>query len=274
MKPNGATKHSRRNALQRMLRLAGVGLGMLGVVVAGQGFLKPRKRSYPARLGSGELGEGGQLVGDQASPAEGPATAPVQWNPRWTGRLIRPPGALEEDDFLATCIRCYRCQDACEPGAIQFFTEKHGKHYHTPYVDPAIKACEPCMKCTEVCPTPALTPMTMKQKREVTMASVELRVDMCLSYKAKRIRDEQFMMMEIGREATESEAPTERRGPCGECYMFCPVREHAIKLEPGAFLAPLVYPDQCIGCGMCEEICRVMVRGEPAIRVVPIRGMS
>jgi ferredoxin len=182
---------------------------------------------------------------------------------------------LEDDDeFLAACIRCYRCQDACEPGALQFFTEKDGKHYHSPYVDPAIKGCEPCMKCTEVCPTNALTPMTIEQRREINMASVELREDLCLSYKAKRIRDEQAMMMELGREPTESEAPVERRGPCGECYMFCPVREHAIKLEPGAFLAPLVFPDECIGCGMCEEICRVIVRGEPAIRVVPIRKWS
>lgn len=189
--------------------------------------------------------------------------------------MIRPPGALEDDDdFLAACIRCYRCQDACEPGAIQFFTEKDGRHYHTPYVDPAIKACEPCMECTQACPTGALQAMTMDELPRVRMATVELREDLCLSYKAKRIRDEQAMMMELGREPTESDAPVERRGPCGECYMFCPMRERAIKLEPGAFLAPLVFPDECIGCGMCEEICRVILHGEPAIRVVAIRGWA
>ena len=26
-----------------------------------------------------------------------------------------------------------------------------------------------------------------------------------------------------------------------------------------------------IGCGLCEEICRQLVRGDPAIRVVTIR---
>ena len=26
-------------------------------------------------------------------------------------------------------------------------------------------------------------------------------------------------------------------------------------LEPGAFLAPLVYPEHCIGCGMCLAVC-------------------
>ena len=187
-------------------------------------------------------------------------------------RLIRPPGAVEEDDFLAGCIRCYRCQDACEPGAIQFFTEADGKHYHTPYIDPSIKACTLCMKCTQACPTHVLEPLVIKQKAEVDMATVKLREDLCLSYKAKRIRDEQALLMELGRSATEATATYERRGPCGECYSACPLRRRAIKLEPGAFLAPLVFEDECVGCGMCEEICRVVVRGEPAIIVVTKRG--
>jgi Pyruvate/2-oxoacid:ferredoxin oxidoreductase delta subunit len=78
-------------------------------------------------------------------------------------------------------------------------------------------------------------------------------------------------LMEMGRAPTESQAIVERRGPCGECYMFCPLRESAIKLEPGSFLAPIIFTEHCVGCGMCEEICRTMVRGDPAIRVVPTR---
>ena len=73
-------------------------------------------------------------------------------------------------------------------------------------------------------------------------------------------------MMELGRAATESEAPIERRGPCGECYMFCPVRKHAIRLEPGAFLAPLVFEEECIGCGMCDDACEHDL--EPSMREV------
>ena len=187
-------------------------------------------------------------------------------------RLIRPPGAVDETEFLAGCIRCYRCQDACEPGAIQFFTETDGENYHTPYVDPAIRGCTLCMKCTQDCPTGVLKPLEIKDKATVRMATVELRKELCLSYKAKRIRDEQDMLRHLGMSPTESTEMIERRGPCGECYMFCPLRRHAIKLVPGAFLAPIVFVDECVGCGMCEEICRVMVRGEPAIRVVPVRG--
>jgi ferredoxin-type protein NapG len=183
--------------------------------------------------------------------------------------ILRPPGAVSESDFLAACIRCYKCQDACEPGAIQFYTERDGELYHTPYVDPAKAGCTLCGKCGPLCPTGALLPV--EDKADVDMGSVELREDLCLSYKAKFVRQKQELLIQAGRSPMEVESLTERRGPCGECFMFCPLRNRAIKLEPGAFLAPIVFPDRCVGCGMCEEICRTMVRGEPAIRVVRTR---
>ena len=128
------------------------------------------------------------------------------------------------------------------------------------------------MKCTHECPTGVLLPMVPAERARVKMATVELCKDLCLSYKAKQIREEQSLLMELGRPATEVDARLERRGPCGECYMFCPLRGRAIQLEPGSFLAPLVFPDHCVGCGLCEEICSIMVKGYPAIRVVQTRS--
>lgn len=183
--------------------------------------------------------------------------------------LLRPPGALPEPDFLAACIRCYRCQDACEPGAIQFYTEADGDLFHTPYVDPAKAGCTLCNQCGPECPTGALLPFG--DMTDVRMGSVELREDLCLSYKAKEVREKQELLMQLGRKPMEVEAESERRGPCGECFIFCPLRNRAIKLLPGAFLAPIVFTEHCVGCGMCEEICRTVVRGEPAIRVARIR---
>lgn len=183
--------------------------------------------------------------------------------------ILRPPGALAEPDFLAACIRCNRCQDACEPGAIQFYTEKDGLLLHTPYVDPAKAGCTLCNKCGPICPTNALAPFD--DKSDVDMGSVELQENLCLSFKAKWLRQKQEILVQAGREPTEVDALVERRGPCGECHMFCPLRNKAIKLEPGRFLAPIVFTEHCVGCGMCEEICRVVVRGEPAIRVVRTR---
>jgi formate hydrogenlyase subunit 6/NADH:ubiquinone oxidoreductase subunit I len=183
--------------------------------------------------------------------------------------ILRPPGALPEPDFLASCIRCYLCQDACEPGAIQFYTETDGELYHTPYVDPARAGCTLCNRCGPACPTGALAPF--ENRADVDMGSVELVEDLCLSFKAKRIRHEQELLMQLGQSPTESAAEAERRGPCGECYMFCPLRNRAITLLPGSFLAPVIHTEHCVGCGMCEDICRTVVRGEPAIRVVRTR---
>lgn len=191
--------------------------------------------------------------------------------PAGLDRLVRPPGAVGEKAFMAGCIRCNRCQDACEFGAIQSFSEKDGRYAHTPYIDPQKRGCTLCMKCTTICPTGVLKPIGIDEIASVNMGSVELHKDLCLSHRAKRIRDEQALLMQLGREATDTTAPYQRRGLCGECYMFCRRRTHAIRMEPGAFLAPEVFPDNCVGCGMCEEICRVMVRGEPAIRVVSNR---
>lgn len=228
------------------LRAAGSALGVGAAVAAAHGFLS--------------------LAG--SAPAAGRVPSARRRAP---AGILRPPGAVEEPAFLAGCIRCYRCQDACDVGAIRFFTEADGVHFHTPYVDPSVRSCNLCMKCTHACPAHVLRPMVPEERAKVRMGSVELREDLCLSYKARRIRDEQAMLRALGRKATESEAAVERRGPCGECYMFCPLRERAIRLEPGAFLAPLVFEKECVGCGMCEEICRAILGGDPAIRVVPLR---
>ncbi len=242
---------ARRTILKRATRLAVTALSMAGALVAGHRLLRRVHPRYPVNR--------------------------AEYAPRGL-RLIRPPGAVPEDQFLAGCIRCYRCQDACERGAVQFFSEAHGELFHTPYVDPNVVACNVCMKCTQVCPTGVLEPMEIEQKDQVEMGRVELNTEACLSYKAQSRYDERAERWEV--RMTPSLGPVEvpdvtdptftRRGPCGECYMVCPLKEKAITRKPGEFFSPIVL-DQCIGCGLCEEICRQIVRGEPAIRVVATR---
>ena len=244
---------TRRTVLKKTMHLAATALGMTAAVLVGHALLRGRRPSYPANR--------------------------ARYGPHGT-RLIRPPGAVEEEKFLAGCIRCYRCQDACRRGAIRFFSEAHGELYHTPYVDPAIVACNLCMQCTCACPTGVLRPMEVEQKAEIDMATVELNADSCLSYKAEARYDERASSWET--KLTPSLEPVQlpdvtdptftRRGPCGECYMVCPLKETAITRKPGEFFSPVILTEGCIGCGLCEEICRQLVRGDPAIRVVATRG--
>lgn len=245
---------SRRNFLIRIVgwvgtsTLAGLGFG------SAHWLLGPKRSDYP-------------YVG-QNNPGQN--TTPT----RQTKRLIRPPGAKTESEFLAACIRCTRCQEACDVGAIQLLDGSFGKHYHSPLVDPTIKACNLCMKCTQICPTGALQPIAQEQRSKVSMGSVELVESRCLSHKARMIRDQQAQLARLGGDPTQVAVENERRGPCGECYTFCPLRGKAITLEPGGFLAPVVHPEACVGCGLCEEICRAILADKPAIEVVAIRRWS
>ena len=242
---------NRRGFLGRLIRAAATVATAAAGLAAGHWLLGKRRVRYPVNR--------------------------AQYAPPPT-RLIRPPGAVDEARFLAGCIRCYRCQDACDIGAIRFFGESAGRNYHTPYVDPAVKACTLCMKCTRVCPTGVLKPLEIEDKAKVKMGTVELDIDRCLSYKAKARYNERAARWEVKQKPSLDYEPPEatpevlqRRGACGECYDWCPLPKVAIDREPGEFLAPLVFPDACVGCGLCEEICRQVVRGDPAIRVIPIR---
>jgi len=230
--------------------------GLSVVFAAVHRLMRPGVSSYPQSRRSPNRPGMGQSLTTRALP------------------LIRPPGAVEEKAFLAGCIRCNRCQDACDVGAIALFPQQDGPLAHTPHIQPEVKGCTLCLKCTHVCPTGVLQPLKEKDKLHVKMADLSFHKDLCLSFKAKRIRDEQALLMESGREATEADAPYERRGPCGECYMFCPLRNNAVNLEPGYFLAPKFDETQCAGCGMCEEICQVVTQGRPAIRLLSRRNQS
>ena len=81
--------------------------------------------------------------------------------------VIRPPGALTEKDFLTTCIRCQRCQDACPSGAILLACPNAPVQLRTPFIRPSKTACHLCLECRQTCPTGALRPLL--QKTEVAM---------------------------------------------------------------------------------------------------------
>ncbi len=155
--------------------------------------------------------------------------------------LVRPPGSLPEEEFLASCIRCQRCVEVCKPGAIRLLPGS-SKHGGTPYLIPEETACNLCLRCGPVCPTGAIVPL--EDKADAAMGVAVIDKDLCVSINGT--------------------------GICGACYTACPLRGKAIK--QGIRLAPTVIADECVGCGLCEEVC--IVHRDKAIRVHTERSWS
>lgn len=142
--------------------------------------------------------------------------------------LLRPPTA--GDDFLARCVRCFRCGEVCTAGCIEFHPAWASPALAgTPFIQPRVAACNTCMRCTHVCPSGALTPVPTGDRQaafEAThMGTAYVDQGLCLSY--------------LGR-------------VCGVCHDACPYPGQAIRLLPRA--QPEVL-DACVGCGRCEERC-------------------
>jgi len=156
---------------------------------------------------------------------------------------LRPPTALENDvSFQRACVRCGLCGTVCENGCIRYFGLDEVEHGPlTPYLDARRRSCTLCMRCTNICPTGALSPVEAKLEivqKEVHMGRAVVDPEHCLSY--------------LGR-------------LCGYCHDACPIPEVAITLTPPAL--PVVH-DGCVGCGRCVEYCP---QNPTAIAVEPRR---
>jgi len=156
--------------------------------------------------------------------------------------IVRPPGSLDEEDFLASCMRCTRCADACEPQCIRLFGPEAGALHGTPYIVPAEQACTLCLACGVACPTGSILPLEKMTQAAMGVAEV----------------DERLCVVHNG------------TGVCGACFTVCPLRNRAITQDYRD--SPVVHADACVGCGLCEEAC--IVRDRRAIRVVSSRGVA
>lgn len=158
-----------------------------------------------------------------------------------TELLLRPPGALAEDEFLDACTRCFKCANACPNQCIKFHGLGAGIHkMFTPYIKARTRGCTLCGECARVCPTGALRPFGKTQDDWVAgikMGTARVNKAMCYSFHGRT---------------------------CGACYRACPLAGTAMKI--GMFETPLVQPDGCVGCGLCEQACLHLPQ---AIRVIP-----
>jgi ferredoxin-type protein NapG len=72
---------------------------------------------------------------------------------------LRPPGALDEKDFLASCIKCGQCVQVCPVQAIKLADLADGFGVGVPHIDARDQACDfscDAVQCVLACPTGAL----------------------------------------------------------------------------------------------------------------------
>ncbi len=159
---------------------------------------------------------------------------------------LRPPGAQPEHDFLATCVKCGLCVQACPFGTLKLAKTAEPVALGTPYFVPRDVPCFMCrdIPCVRPCPTGALN-RNMKDVAAARMGLAVIDPESCLSWQGMR---------------------------CDVCFRVCPVKDKAItvvqhprRLSRQALLVPVVHSDACTGCGICEKRCPT---DATAIRVV------
>ncbi len=158
-------------------------------------------------------------------------------------RFLRPPGALPEQEFLSACVRCLKCVSVCPNACLKAHDLSAGfEQALTPYLIARERGCILCGECAEVCPTTALTVFGKTRENwrvEVDMGTARVNKDLCFSYNGRT---------------------------CGACYQACPLAGEAMKI--GVFEQPIMQPENCVGCGLCEQACLHLPQ---AIRVVANR---
>lgn len=195
---------------------------------------------------------------------------------------LRPPGALDEKDFLAACIKCGQCVQVCPVKAIHLADIQEGVGNGAPYIVARDQACDfscDATQCVLACPTGALSHLIDK-KEQVTMGVARVvRPEACLARKGEgfrgKARGEAFKGLlrypKVDRWKPKPVASQPYDLPlCDLCVRECPI-EGAIALEPVSSdpadprRTPIV-KKSCVGCGVCEMMCPA----EPAAIVIDI----
>ena len=86
----------------------------------------------------------------------------------WHHKVIRPPGALAEEQFLKRCIKCGQCMRICPTNVIQPAGFEAGlENLWTPVLNNRIgsSGCQlNCVACGQICPTSAIRPISLDEK--------------------------------------------------------------------------------------------------------------
>ena len=152
-------------------------------------------------------------------------TAPERKTP------ITPPGSVSARNMQKHCTACQLCVSSCPNNVLRPSTDM--MHFMQPTMSFERGYCRPeCTRCSEVCPTGAIKPITREEKT----------------------------MQHVGHAVwiKENCVASEKGISCGNCARHCPTGAITMvdyECPGGTVQVPAVDENKCIGCGACENLC-------------------
>ena len=145
---------------------------------------------------------------------------------------ITPPGSLSASNMARRCTGCQLCVSKCPNGVLRPSTDV--LKLMQPTMSYELGYCRPeCHRCSEVCPTGAIQPISLEQKSSTQIGHAVWVKKNCV----------------VITDGVE----------CGNCERHCPTGAiQMVPLDESDELSPLipaVNETTCIGCGACENLC-------------------
>lgn len=145
---------------------------------------------------------------------------------------ITPPGSLSARNFTGHCTACQLCVSVCTNQVLR--PSGNLMTLMQPEMSYELGYCRPeCTKCTDVCPTSAIQPISVADKSAIQIGHAVWIKDLCV----------------VNTDGVD----------CGNCARHCPTA--AIQMvpkdpeAPDSPKIPVINTERCIGCGACEHLC-------------------
>ncbi|MCR4964934.1 MAG: 4Fe-4S binding protein [Bacteroidales bacterium] len=142
-------------------------------------------------------------------------------------QLITPPGSISVQNMNNHCTACQLCVSACPNNVLR--PSKGLSTFMQPEMSFERGYCRPeCTRCSQVCPTGAIRPITPEEKTEIHAGYAVWLKENCL--------------------------PLTDGVSCGNCARHCPTGAIQMVDHEGVQV-PSIDTTKCIGCGACENLC-------------------
>ncbi|MDH6358826.1 4Fe-4S binding protein [Parabacteroides sp. PF5-9] len=157
---------------------------------------------------------------------------------------VVPPGALGVKNMKQKCVACQLCVSACPNNIL--VPSGNLSTLMQPEISFEKGYCRPeCVKCSEVCPSGAIQPITVADKSAVSIGQAVWIKENCI-----------VNTKELPCTACERHCPT-------KAITLIPVHPEATEQSgqfpgmrrPAVLKYPVIDKELCIGCGACEYLC-------------------